>query len=162
MTVSFKELFSKARGNSKVPDSILCLDPGETTGYAIFQQQSLVRQGQIRTVTDDKIVWDEIYALIAGDHFDQIVCEDYRIYEHKLSRHAFSPVLTLRLIGGIDLMSKINGIDIHYQMATQAKGFCTDERLKEWGFWQDGMKHARDAIRHGCYFMLFYKRGKDI
>jgi hypothetical protein len=51
---------------------------------------------------------------------------------------------------------------IHYQMATTAKTFVTDEKLKQWGFWQEGMRHSRDAIRHGLYFLLFYKKGGNI
>jgi hypothetical protein len=47
-------------------------------------------------------------------------------------------------------------------MASQAKAFVTDQKLKEWGFWKEGMRHSRDAIRHGLYFLLFYKRGEDV
>jgi hypothetical protein len=42
-------------------------------------------------------------------------------------------------------------------MAHQAKGFVTDEKLKAWGFYQKGVRHARDSIRHACYFLLFDK-----
>ena len=48
----------------------------------------------------------------------------------------------------------IDTIPIAYQMAFQGKGFATDARLKEWGFWKEGMKHSRDAIRHGIYYLL--------
>lgn len=48
------------------------------------------------------------------------------------------------------------------QMAVTAKNFCTDDKLKQWGFWQAGQKHARDSIRHGCYFLLFFRKGQDI
>jgi hypothetical protein len=33
-----------------------------------------------------------------------------------------------------------------------AKGFATDDKLKAWGFWQPGQRHARDAIRHALNF----------
>ncbi len=161
--ISFEELLQKSRGDAQIPEWTLCLDPGETTGFAIFNKQHLVREGHLRTVEDGKILWYEIHDLISvTEPFDQIVCEDYRVYQHKLDRHSFSPVLTLRLIGGIDHLAWKNHIPIHYQMAAQAKGFVTDDKLKNWGFWKDGMKHARDAIRHGCYFLLFHKRGQDI
>ena len=56
----------------------------------------------------------------------------------------------------------MNNIPTHKQMASTAKTFATDKKLREWGFWERGMRHARDAIRHGCYFLLFYKKGEDI
>jgi hypothetical protein len=177
--ISWQELFDKTRGNCKIPERLLCLDPGETTGWAVFEKSKLVRWGQIRTVENEEILWHNVNELFQAYCPDFVVCEDYRIYAHKLARHSFSPVLTLRLIGGIDLMcnlgwyvledASVHGniyerytCPIHYQMATQAKGFVTDEKLQEWGFWQEGMRHSRDAIRHGCYFLLFHERGKDI
>lgn len=162
MTVSFSELFELARGEAKVPKRILVLDPGETTGFAIFEDNQLVRSGQISTVQDKEVYWEKLYFLMTHEKYNYVVCEDYRIYQHKLARHSFSPVLTLRIIGGIDLLATLYGVPIHYQMATQAKGFVTDAKLKEWGFWAHGQNHARDAIRHGCYFLLFHKRGQDI
>lgn len=93
---------------------------------------------------------------------DFIVYEDYKVYSQKLNSHAFNPIFTVRLIGAIETYCQTNGVKAHKQMATTAKNFVTDDKLKQWGFWQEGMKHARDAIRHGCYFLLFYKRGQDI
>lgn len=176
--IKWEELFNVTRGNCKTPERLLCLDPGETTGWALFEHHKLVRWGQVRTVENDKILWHNLDQLFLDTDPDFIICEDYRIYQHKLARHSFSPVLTLRLIGGIDLMATLGwySVDnfkdeayyeqhtcpIEYQMATQAKAFVTDEKLINWGFWQDGMRHSRDAIRHGCYFLLFHRRGEDI
>lgn len=176
MSTSFAELLRLNRGNCKVPKRLLCLDPGETTGWALFENGELTRWGQIPTVKNEIIYWDILDVLFTSTDPDYVVCEDYRIYQHKLARHSFSPVLTLRLIGGIDMKcthgwfrAQLNPsypehctCPIHYQMATTAKTFCTDERLKQWDFWQENMRHARDAIRHGCYFLLFYNKGKDI
>lgn len=33
-----------------------------------------------------------------------------------------------------------------------AKTFADDVKLAAWGFDAPGMRHAKDAIRHGCYF----------
>ncbi len=157
---SFEELVKRVRKDDKLPNYLLALDPGETTGFAIFNKLSLVREGQIRTIEGDIIFWDEIERLIVNSEFsiDCIVCENYRIYQHKLARHSYSPVMTLRLIGGIDYLARKLHISIYYQMATQAKGFVTDEKLKQWGFWLPNKRHSRDAIRHACYFLLFHNR----
>ena len=152
-----------------IPDVLLCLDPGETTGYAVFKDGFLTAWGQCATVVSDgkkkQIDWNAVVKLFNYTKPTQVVCEDYKIYAHKLERHTFSSVETLRLIGGIDMLCKLNfpqclsgilidTIPIAYQMAFQGKGFATDARLKEWGFWKEGMKHSRDAIRHGIYYLL--------
>lgn len=125
--------------------------------------------GQIATVVTNgkqkQIDWRALVKLFIQVKPTCVVCEDYKIYAHKLERHTFSSVETLRLIGGIDILCKLNilqclngifidTIPIAYQMAFQGKGFATDARLKEWGFWKEGMKHSRDAIRHGIYYLL--------
>ena len=45
-------------------------------------------------------------------------------------------------------------------MAQQAKGFVTDAKLKEWGMWDIGHKHARDACRHCVYYLVSQKPKK--
>jgi hypothetical protein len=178
---------------STVPERLLCLDPGETTGYALFEKGCLKAYGQIETVVlngtkdakqGEKVIdWYVLEELFCNYEPTYVVCENYRIYAHKLERHSFSQVETLRLIGGIDMLCH-NGwigrkicnkeceevsyefvkyyqpIPIAYQMAVQAKGFVTDERLKEWDFWKPGMRHSRDAIRHGLYFLIITNRPK--
>lgn len=160
---NWRILLDKVRGSKKIPNNLLCLDPGETTGWCVFSQGKLTDSGQTETIdAQGEILHDNLQELIVTNCPTHILCEDYRIYEHKLQRHSFSPVLTLRLIGAIDHIAWSNRISINYQMAAQAKGFVTDDKLKNWNFWQQGMRHARDAIRHGCYFLLFHNKGGDI
>ena len=47
----------------------------------------------------------------------------------------------------------VNGY-LKFLFTIKAKGFVTDAKLKEWGLWQDGLRHSRDAIRHGIYFLV--------
>lgn len=163
MTLSFNELFVRLRGDKKVPERLLVFDPGQTTGWCLFEKGQLTRSGQLQGCYDDKnINVTPLLDLFNDIKPDFILYEDYKVYAHKLERHTFNPVFTLRLIGTIETYSQMNKIPTHKQMATTAKGFCTDEKLKCWGFWQTGHKHARDAIRHGCYFLLFYKKGANI
>ena len=153
-TLDFATLSNRVKGtNRQFPSLLLSLDPGETTGWATFKDGKLHEWGQIPTLGD----WAEIRDLILRISPTYIVCENYRVYEHKLERHANSEVFTLRLLGVIEYLCWEHEISLIYQMAAVAKTFCTDARLKEWDFWQPGMKHARDAIRHGCYFLIFNK-----
>lgn len=156
MELSFRDLVSKSRTDDFVyPKRLLCLDPGETTGWAVFEDGALTASGQAPTLNGG---WNVIDALFADVNPTVVIYENYRVYEHKLSRHANSEVYTLRLVGVIEYLCDIkHKIPRYNQMAYQAKGFITDDKLKFWGFYKIGHKHARDAIRHGCYFLLFDK-----
>ncbi len=163
MNVSFSDLLQRIRGDKKVPKRLLCLDPGKTTGWCLFKNGKLALAGHVENCFDDNnIDTAGLYKLFDELDPDFILYEDYKVYSYKLDRHSFSSVFTLRLIGAIESYAQIKNIPTHKQMATTAKNFVTDEKLKKWGFWQTGLRHARDAIRHGCYFLLFYKKGEDI
>lgn len=158
--MTYEELLKRYRkGAYTPPECLLCLDPGFTTGVAVFRHGHLAHWEQVTTIVTindkSKVNWSNVELLMVKYEPTAIICEDYKIYQHKLEQHTFSSVDTLRLIGGIDLLAYKYQIPIAYQMATLAKGFCTDEKLQEWGYWQKGMRHSRDAIRHGCYYMLF-------
>mgnify|MGYP003812934245 CR=1 FL=1 len=154
--IPFMELLKKRRGEAFVPPKrLLCLDPGETTGWAVFEDAKLTASGQATTAASG---WHEIDRLFSDIQPTMVVYENYRVYAHKLERHSNSEVYTLRLVGVIEYLCEVkHGILYYNQMASQAKGFVTDDKLKQWGMYQIGHRHARDAIRHGCYFLLFDK-----
>lgn len=163
MTISFNEMFERLRGKNTVPVKLLCLDPGKTTGWCLFENGKLTTVAHVEDCYDDNNVnVVSLLKLIEDIQPDFILYEDYKVYSNKLDRHSFSSVFTVRLIGAVEAYAQMNNIKTHKQMASTAKGFVTDEKLKQWGFWADGMRHGRDAIRHGCYFLLFHKRGQNI
>ena len=145
-----------------IPERLLCLDPGNTTGWCLFINGQFSEGGQITTIIDNvnehgqkcHLCWDNLKLLFEMTKPTMLVVENYRVYSHKLDRHTFSEVPTVRLIGGIDFLAYQLGLPIAYQMAASAKGFVTDERLKAWNLWQDGLRHCRDAIRHGIYYLV--------
>lgn len=154
-TYSLQELIKRHRGEDfRLPPRLLCLDPGETTGWSLYEHGVATKAGQLRTIEDWKIISD----LFEEANPTHVIYENYRVYSHKLDRHAFSEVYTLRLIGVIEfLCDVVYQIPYTNQMATQAKGFVKDEKLKAWGYWDLGGKHARDSLRHGAYYLLFNK-----
>lgn len=138
-----------------MPEVLLCLDPGHTTGYCVFRRGILTVAGQIRTVNqDDSINWSDVRLLMDNIKPTHVVMEDYRVYSHKLERHSFSRVPTLRLIGAIDYLCWERNVPTFYQMATSHKGFVTDEKLKRWGLYEQGQRHSRDSMRAGLYFLI--------
>lgn len=154
--IAFAELLKKRRGEQFIaPATLLCLDPGETTGWAVFENGKLTAAGQAKTKEGG---WETIAKLFDDVMPTHVIFENYRVYAHKLERHSNSEVYTLRLVGVIEfLCDVIHNISRYDQMAYQAKGFVSDDKLKDWDFYKPGYRHARDAIRHGCYFLLFDK-----
>lgn len=150
--MEFKEMLSRL--HRSLP-KVLAFDPGETTGWCVFEEGELKDFGQL---TDTPVV----EALIRLHKPDVIVCEDYRVYAWRTNDHSWADLKTPKLIGAIDYLASSLDIKIVYQMAGMAKGFCKDSKLKEWKFWEQTrqLKHSRDAIRHACYYLLFYKGGQ--
>lgn len=137
---------------------LLSLDPGETTGFAVWRSDPdkivLERCGQLDSRTIDKFNGEALHYAIFGG-VDHVVYERYSVYAHKAQQHVHSDVPTLRVIGSIETLCAQLGLSNSQQTAQVAKGFCTDDFLKRMYLWVKGMKHARDAIRHGAYFMFF-------
>lgn len=152
----FLQLLMKKRGEQFTPpERLLCLDPGHTTGWSVFENGKLTASGQAATMEEG---WDCIDKLFDDIQPTMVIYENYRVYAHKLERHSNSEVYTLRLVGVIEYLCDVkHKIPQYNQMAHQHKGFVTDEKLKAWNMYQRGMKHARDSIRLGVYFLLFSK-----
>lgn len=153
------EFYKKVQRGRVAPTRLLALDPGGETGWTLFTNGNIDKVGQTPGYDHktEVIDWESMETLLDSINPTHIVCENYKIYAHKLDQHTFSSVPTLRIIGMIDFWAWKNKVPIEYQMAQQAKGFCTDDKLKKWGLWQKGMRHSRDAIRHACYYLVFIK-----
>lgn len=161
--MDFVELVSKAGRNKEHEGRrILSLDPGHTTGWAFFTGCLLSANGQMDCKTIPKTV-DCYDALLTDFDPEIVVMEDYRIYKWKAKHHAGSEMLTTRIIGCLEALTYMYNDDIPIikQPAHVAKGFCTDDKLRDWDFYVKGHRHARDAIRHGCYYILFGGKASD-
>lgn len=173
--MKFGELQLKVLGEDTrraLPAKILSLDPGETTGFAIWKKQDwLLDEGGNPTVKEPlhcisfcgqlntKTIregFKSFGGLISTYRPDLIVIEDYRVYGWKTEEHAWSNVHTIQLIGMIKgFCVQTPGTPFVLQSAQVAKQFCTDDKLEQWDYWKVGMRHGRDAIRHGAYYILF-------
>lgn len=155
--MDFNTLWQKGSKNP-FRGTLLSLDPGHTTGYAIWLVDSdnvgIVKSGQIRTWRDD-LEHKELHDLIQD--VDMVVFESYQVYDWKKDEHSFSQVPTVQVIGCIKTICRWQEKPYYLQTAQVAKQFCTDDKLEKWGMWKKGERHARDAIRHGCYWLLFGK-----
>lgn len=148
---------------------VLCLDPGETVGWALFSSGYVLRCGQL--ALQKQLSRGASVSHVLNSFFDDLVglencerngvlipvtcvVEDYVVYAHKLQANVWSSLFTVRLIGALQFLCSDRAIPIVYQMAAEAKFFASDEKLRRWGIFQEKLKHANDAIRHGIYYML--------
>lgn len=136
------------------PNKLLCLDPGQTTGWAIFTDGILDKVGQLITDPVERGAL-AIQELIANHQPDLVLYEEYKVYSWKAVQHSWSALHTPNLIGAIRTLCVLNEIPTYNQMAQQPKRFCTDQKLRDWKYYHTAQRHARDAIRHGCYYLMF-------
>ena len=157
---TFCKAVHKAKKVNAFHGTLLALDPGETTGWCVFEYLAAndsyvkVASGQLKTWPMQDFV-NNFKQLLAMYKPTAIVHELYAVYEWKATDHSWSSVPTLRVIGGIEVFAIMADIPVYTQTAQIAKNFCTDDKLKTWGFYITGEKHARDAFRHAAYFLLF-------
>lgn len=166
LSALFSDTSRTKKGRDYYTGKLLCLDPGETTGYTVFQGNgtsppTLLEAGQIitKTVESGHENLSEAFDKIKPDH---VVFENYLVYSWKAQEHSFKELVTPQIISVIKILCKVNGIKYDMQMAGQAKGFVDDDKLRAWGFWHKGKRHARDASRHGIYWLLFTHFTRDI
>jgi Holliday junction resolvasome RuvABC endonuclease subunit len=158
----------RPRPNGPFRGRLLALDPGETTGWSVWDSHNnathyeMVECGQLET-------WDKTNNTINPcvtnfpkllTHFepDEVVYESYRVYEWKAESHSWSDVPTLRIIGSMETRIIDANLPYCHQTAQVAKKFVTDDLLKSFGFYQRGQRHSRDSMRHALYYILFGKQ----
>jgi len=168
-------------------ERVLSFDPGETTGVVAFLPDSHNQPvfhycNQITGIMTEVEAHEEGIEVdpgkkmkadvqIATRRFDKVfnairptvvVMEDYFIYANKLKQHLSSDLFTTRIIGAIEGLAGVRNIPVVMHSASQAKGFVTDEKLKAWQMYEvtKGQRHARDALRHAVYFLIFGPVGR--
>lgn len=131
---------------------ILCLDPGGTTGWALFtiaddQPLTLVDCGMIPGgLRGFKKWWKTSWAVqLYRTYRGTLIVEDF-LDDGRTQK----PDLQARDI--------ISGLTMHLDepfilQRNQMKGHAPDVFLKKWGLWQTGAGHDRDAIRHGFAYV---------
>jgi hypothetical protein len=150
------ELVKRTRRSSPAFNGrVLAVDPGETVGWATFEELDLQNAGQFPIGN-----LEDLDTFVTDTRPDVMVIENYRVYASRAAQHVGSEVNTAQYIGILKFLGGMYQIPVTLQMAHQAKGWVSDKRLHDLGLFQTGKRHANDAIRHGVYWLLFGKVAK--
>ena len=140
--------------NLKVKDMVIMgIDPGETTGVAVFLEDNLINASQLPTCDLSLNSINLILDYIKEHKPHLILLEDYFIYATKSDYHKGNQLHTAKLIGMIITLCHFNEIPFILQLASKGKQI-KDVHLKEWDFYSKGKKHSRDAMRHVLFYIV--------
>lgn len=143
---------------------IIALDPGGTTGMAVWSDRRQLFEGG--TVSGDDMKW---YELGPEEHHKQlmdflvkwtvgpaadftIVCESFEFRQNRQRDNI--NLMSREYIGVVKLFNQMYGTPVVFQTAGAAKSFVTDDKLKVMDLYQKGSAHERDATRHLIYYMV--------
>ena len=153
---------------------VLCFDPSGnfkegsgTTGVAVFSDGKLESFTDIKATHYDTIeqYWNAHYQIIKHNNPGIIVCESFRLFEHKAKEQSWSAMETCQLIGYLRMKAWENGIK-WFEQDPSVKPRVADRILERMGVIQkNGSRytcmgkltnlHIRDAVRHGVFFHRF-------
>lgn len=152
----------------------LTVDPGEDTGYSIWEDADFIDAGTEKLWPFAHAVWDGITGDPGVDdtrHISSklygcqlIICEDFRIYpeEAMAGNLNWDQVRTARLIGALTFMARLHSIDFKLQGAN-IKPLAEAAGAKEMYLTPlHPNRHANDAIQHAVYRLAVVNGMKPI
>lgn len=136
----------------------ISIDPGEDTGWAIWEGDRLV------DAATDKL-WDVVDALSTAllsfvDHGDGpdfggvrlLVVEDWALYPWKLKQLGWDKCRTARGIGAIELICRLSKTELVLQPAAIKKTAVAAGAEELFLSPLHENRHANDAIMHGVFY----------
>lgn len=152
---------------------ILALDPGGTTGWALYQDMTVegdqydcppaIMSGDFYTI--GQIGPEEhhgrLWHLFQHQQPTMIVCESFEFRQFDGHRTGIR-LDSKEYIGLVKLWRELEGTPVVFQTASLGKTFCTDDKIKALNLWTPGHKHAMDAMRHLLTYMVQRERRYDI
>jgi hypothetical protein len=151
--------------------NIFGVDPGGTTGWAVLWVPTVNLLSREVTLLED-VEFDcgewsgpddkqaeafsiEVQTMRSNS---PIIFEDFILRTFRQDRDLLAPVrVTAKMEFALYRLRDDLGVPKAYpvlkQQPSMAKSTATDDRLKDWGLWEPGKPHARDAIRHAVTFL---------
>jgi hypothetical protein len=145
--------------------SWLCVDPGETTGYSVWDADGALLWA------DQMPMWkfaDAVYSWaqhsiwpkeLGGDDdegnpnvLNAIICEQWQLYPWELENLAWDECRTARVIGALTLITRQFGIQLHIQGADIKEGAVQAGAESLFLEPVHENRHANDSIMHGVFY----------
>lgn len=126
---------------------VLAFDPGGSTGWCVIDSEyTLIASGEIPD-------WHGVKDLFNTHQPDVVVYETFQLYAWKAQSLSWNTFVPCEAIGVIKFIAEELQIPCVGQGPAERKWF-TDDRLKTFNMVPPS-KHAKDAIRHALYFLVF-------
>lgn len=131
---------------------ILCLDPGESTGWVLGTEEQAIRGG---TCKRNHL---EVAQLIKDEKPDIIVLERFNLYPGMAKSLAWNSFYPCEVIGVIKYLAMLLEIDIVEQAPSVKKYAGNIMNYHDWHFIKERCsgvtEHTKDAYQHYRYFMI--------
>jgi hypothetical protein len=126
---------------------ILALDPGKTTGFAIYKDD------KIKPYQIDLFQYPRPHEILFH-HLDEIKPDILTYEQFRFRQGMLGTVYTgIEMIGVINLWVQINKVEVDSISSSEGKAFWDDKKLKALGYYQRGLTHGMDATRVLCVWL---------
>lgn len=143
----------------------LSIDPGETVGWALWEDQQLLDAGQYPLVEFRDMVATAVLDGRGGfEDVRRLVIERFALYPEEARSGAldWDEMRTSRLIGALELCASLGGWQVVFQPALIKE---PSEKAGAAEFFRRPLhenRHANDALRHGWFYVMTVMRAVKI
>lgn len=130
-------------------ETIMCFDPGGTTGIALYDITHGIRTEHIGPDVHHLFLW---HALLKF-HPDVVIYEQFIYQRRPLDKGVALEIISREYIGIVRLYAAMMNIPCIESSLTKL-AFWDDEKLKLINLWSNVI-HERDALRHLLYYLTF-------
>lgn len=134
---------------------LIALDPGGTTGVAVVEMledgKLSFNVAQIGPAEHHVELEDFLHKQLEGVSRRWVICERF---DYRNTSKSGLRLDSREYIGTVKGYCRRQGIPLVLQTAAQAKGFVSNNILKELNLYTEAFRHANDAMRHLIYFVV--------
>lgn len=133
----------------------LSCDPGETTGWSIWEDMERLEQGELDMIGFMTMIEERAH------EWDMIIYESYALRRSSAKAMIGSEFETPQVIGVIKWVAHKNHLKVVKQ-SPSLKSFFDNDRLKQLDLYDRGQRHSRDSVRHALYWQYFTSKIGDL
>lgn len=153
----------------------IAVDPGEDTGFSIWEDNRLILGTTIKMWSVADVVGEavetkrptmsmdeftdaypelaHVYEQLAGYPIDRFVVEDWRIYPWKAKELSWDQCRTARLIGALTYIARVNDIDFILQGAKIKERAVAGGAEELYYKPLHENRHQNDSIQHAVFYL---------